>query len=140
MAASMHQKQIPGQPEALANRQRFAATLKKRLEELGWNQLMLADKMGVNSSTVTRWLRGSYMPDHDGFFKLAQVVGLPVETLMTGIDPETLRLIKSMTLDKKGVVKFALNIYDQGVDLRTCAPDKPNATFTPTQTKHNQFN
>jgi transcriptional regulator with XRE-family HTH domain len=63
--------------------QTFANTLKRIRTEKGLSQQTLADKMFVTQSTVARWENGSRLPDTVMTTRLATVLGVDVNTLLT---------------------------------------------------------
>lgn len=50
--------------------------IKKRLKELGWTQLRLAETVGVRPSNVSGWVSGAYDPREDVLPKVAQALNL----------------------------------------------------------------
>ena len=68
--------------------QAFANTLKKIRTEKGLSQQTLADKMFVTQSTVARWEKGSRLPDAVMTTRLATVLGVDVNTLLTASESD----------------------------------------------------
>ena len=60
----------------------FAQALKNLRTSQGLSQLELADKLFVTRSTVARWETGSRIPDATMIVKIAEVLGVDVETLI----------------------------------------------------------
>ena len=61
----------------------FKETLKKLRKEKGLSQLQLATQMFVNPSTVTRWEKGSRLPDASMITRLARVLETDIGTLLS---------------------------------------------------------
>lgn len=60
---------------------RFIAQLRR---QQGWTQQQLADALGVNSRSVSRWETGKTMPDLSLLQPLAQALGASVAELLNG--------------------------------------------------------
>ena len=61
----------------------FAETLKKLRKEKGITQEQLGKQMFVNHSTIARWESGTRLPDAEMVFRIADVLGADIHTLMT---------------------------------------------------------
>ncbi len=61
----------------------FAKTIKNLRTSQGLSQLELADKLFVTRSTVARWETGTRVPDATMIIKIAEVLGVDVETLIS---------------------------------------------------------
>ena len=61
----------------------FKETLRKLRKEKGLSQLQLATQMFVNPSTVTRWEKGSRLPDASMITRLARVLETDIGTLLS---------------------------------------------------------
>ena len=61
----------------------FSETLKKLRTEKGLSQQSLADKMFVTRPTVNRWENGSRLPDAVMITRLAEVLGVDVNILLS---------------------------------------------------------
>ena len=61
----------------------FAETLKKLRKEKGITQEQLGKQMFVNHSTIARWESGTRLPDAEMVFRIADVLGVDINTLMT---------------------------------------------------------
>jgi len=59
----------------------FAETLRKLREERGLSQKQLGKQMFVNHSTIARWENGSRLPDTTMIVRLANCLGVDVNTL-----------------------------------------------------------
>jgi transcriptional regulator with XRE-family HTH domain len=57
-----------------------AQRLRASLDEKGWNQTQLSERIGASSSTVCRWLSGERVPDREMSIRLANVLGIPIES------------------------------------------------------------
>lgn len=61
----------------------FSDTLKKLRTEKGFSQQVLAEKVYVTRSTVVRWETGSRLPDAAMISRLAAVLGVDVNVLLS---------------------------------------------------------
>lgn len=61
----------------------FAETLKKLRKEKGITQEQLGKQMYVNHSTIARWESGTRLPDAEMVFRIADVLGADINTLLT---------------------------------------------------------
>ena len=61
----------------------FGKNLRRILDDLGQTQEWLAEEMGVQQSTVNRWVNGRDMPSDERAEKIAAVVGMTFEELVT---------------------------------------------------------
>ena len=61
----------------------FAKTLRNLREERGLSQTQLGRLMFVSNSTITRWENGSRLPDAAMIARLAKVLQVDVDTLLT---------------------------------------------------------
>lgn len=66
--------------------QRFHERLRHHRTKLGLSQQALADQIGVSRVTINRWENGHGNPTAIGVIKLADYLGLPIDTLIK--DPE----------------------------------------------------
>lgn len=57
-------------------------SVKASIEELGWTQKALAEKIGVSAQSVTNWLQGVDFPRPEKLLKLAITLGLGFEKLV----------------------------------------------------------
>lgn len=78
---------------------RLIKLIEQLLEE-GWTQSSLAESIGVDFSTVYRWLKGKTVPDPDSknFRQLAKLSNGNVRTLQLYLDGEI-----SLTIYRKGL-------------------------------------
>jgi len=60
--------------------------VRRLLKERGWSQNDLADKIGMKSSQINRYLTGKTVPGIDVLFKFAQAFAIPAYDLL--FDPE----------------------------------------------------
>lgn len=65
----------------------IAKNLKKRLIDLEWTQIKLAEKMNVTQSTVSLWCTGSHAVDLWRLQELADALECPVEALLKKTEP-----------------------------------------------------
>lgn len=56
--------------------------IKTRLEECRMTQKELAEKMGSNESSVSKWISGERIPRLDNFFALAEALGVESSELI----------------------------------------------------------
>jgi len=61
----------------------FAETLRRLRIERGLSQVQLSERMYVTQSTVARWENGSRLPDAAMISRLAQCLGVDVNTLLS---------------------------------------------------------
>ena len=57
-------------------------TIKERRRELGLTQRELAERMGVDQSSVANWETGATGPHRNKLVRLAKVLGCSVEELL----------------------------------------------------------
>jgi transcriptional regulator with XRE-family HTH domain len=78
----------------------------EQLLEEGWTQSSLANAIGVDFSTVYRWLKGKTKPETDSknFRQLAKVSGGTPRTLQLYLDGEISLSVYRYGLENKGVV------------------------------------
>jgi transcriptional regulator with XRE-family HTH domain len=61
---------------------RFAENLRKTLEARGMQQTGLAEEMGVSAVSVGRWVRGKQTPNLPQIRRIANALGVSVESLL----------------------------------------------------------
>ena len=61
----------------------MAEVISSRRKELGMTQKDLAEKLNITDKAVSKWERGIACPDTASIPKLAQVLGISLEELMT---------------------------------------------------------
>ena len=61
----------------------MAEVISSRRKELGLTQKDLAEKMNITDKAVSKWERGIACPDTAAIPKLAQILGVSLEELMT---------------------------------------------------------
>lgn len=69
-----------GQPETDIQSRAMATSvyrMKKLLEQTGWSQFELAQRMGINSQVVRQWLIGKAAPNPVNLDKLTEITGYP---------------------------------------------------------------
>ena len=99
------------------------ATLRK---EKGMTQSQLAEKMNVTDKAVSKWERDLSCPDINTISKLAEVLGVSVEELLTAKKSEyadskikdLFNLILKAVAVAMGVAVIVLNILDK-IDIKT---------------------
>jgi transcriptional regulator with XRE-family HTH domain len=62
----------------------FGEAMKKKREQIGLTQQELAEKLFVSRQTVCRWENGTRCPDLVMAKKIALVLGIPMDDLITG--------------------------------------------------------
>lgn len=55
----------------------------ERRKEIGWLQTELADKLGVETETISRFERGLALPSLERLDELAHVLGIPIAELLS---------------------------------------------------------
>ncbi|AFZ28217.1 Helix-turn-helix protein (plasmid) [Cylindrospermum stagnale PCC 7417] len=72
----------------MQERQKQLAQLIEQLLQEGWTQKRLAEKIGVDSTTVYRWLKAKVIPEADSknFLRLAKLSGGDSESLQQYLD------------------------------------------------------
>lgn len=55
-------------------------TLEENLERRGWSQTDLAERLGVSTAAVSRWLSGERTPSLEMAFRIEELLGIPAET------------------------------------------------------------
>lgn len=63
-----------------------AYRIKRLLQETGWSQKDLGQKIGVSQQTVQRWAAGVVSPNPDNLDKLTEVTGHPPHWFMLAPD------------------------------------------------------
>lgn len=80
------------QPQNEGNPPRFSSWLEQMSQALGYNSLSaVAEQLGVNSSTISRWRSGTMKPGLEQLIKLSNLFGVDLKVLLvlTGhITPE----------------------------------------------------
>ena len=67
----------------------MAEVIASRRRELGLTQKDLAEKLNTTDKAVSKWERGIACPDTAAIPKLAQILGISIEELMTAKPAET---------------------------------------------------
>ncbi len=65
---------------------RFNENLKEIIAERGLSAAEVAEKIGVNSSTVSCWCSGQYTPNLFNAFLLSEALGIGLDELVCGED------------------------------------------------------
>ena len=66
----------------------LGANIAARRKELGWTQAELAERIGVDTETVSRFERGSNLPSLTRLEKLAYILRLPLARLLSASSPQ----------------------------------------------------
>lgn len=101
--------------------QSFPTTLKKLRTKKGLSQQALADMMYVTRPTIARWESGTRLPDAMMIRKLAEVLGVNVDFLMSAAGQSNVRHNVIMVDDRKVVLNGGLPILEKVL---------PNANIT----------
>lgn len=99
----------------------FSKTLKKLRIERGLSQQALADKMFVTRSTVARWENETRLPDAVMITRLAEVLNVDVNSLMSVAAQKGENPIVIMVDDRKLILAGGLPVLEEVM---------PNATVT----------
>ena len=65
--------------------------LGEALKRMGWDQVDLAERLGVDHSTVSRWVAGKSIPRLNRALRIAMLLGVSVEALWPDLDVEGVR-------------------------------------------------
>jgi transcriptional regulator with XRE-family HTH domain len=90
----------------MQERQKRLAELIEQLLEEGWTQKKLAETIGVDATTVYRWLKAKVVPEADSknFLRLARVSGGDSESLQQYLDGNI-----SLSTYRQGWINSPLN-------------------------------
>ena len=99
----------------------FADTLKKLRKEKGLTQQELADQIHVTRSALAKWEKGYRMPDAVTLARLAEVLGVDVNTLISAAAQSDERPNVIIVDDVKPIVKGGVSMLEEVM---------PNATVT----------
>lgn len=102
-------------------RQYFSDTLRKLRAEKGLSQQTLADKMFVTRSSIARWETGSRLPDAATISRLAEILGVDVNVLLSAAAQSDECPNVIMVDDRKLILTGGLPILEEVM---------PNATVT----------
>lgn len=105
----------------LQDRQKRLIQLIEQLLEEGWTQSSLAESVGVDFSTVYRWLKGKTIPDADSknFRQLAKVSGGNPRTLQLYLDGEISLSVYRHGLEKSTKTQIKDNKRSSSEDIKT---------------------
>lgn len=65
----------------------LGANISERRKKLGWTQAELAERIGVDTETVSRFERGSNLPSLQRLEKIAEILKLPLYRLVAASSP-----------------------------------------------------
>ncbi len=68
------------------NRQRFSKKLKRLIKERFKQQKIFAEKLDFNESQVGRWIKGTYLPNLDTLYKIADYCEIDINYFFTDED------------------------------------------------------
>ena len=71
------------------NKYAIGNNLHKLLKERKMSQRQLADEIGVNINSMSKWMNGYMQPSSYSVYKAAMVLGVTMERLMEGIEDDT---------------------------------------------------
>lgn len=90
------------------NQEKIGAFLKQLRTDSGKTQEQLAERLGVNHRTVSRWETGRTMPDFTLLIELGRLYGVTVDELLEGERKEvTASEREEKAMEKKMVEKIA---------------------------------
>ena len=101
--------------------QLFSETLKKLRAEKGFSQQALANKMYVTRPTVARWENGTRLPDALMISRLAEILGVDVNFLLSAAAESDRFPNVIMVDDRKLILSGGLPVLEEVI---------PNATVT----------
>ena len=101
--------------------QTFPKTLKQLRTKKGLSQQMLADQMFVTRPTIARWESGARLPDAMMIKRLAEILGVNVDFLMSAAAQSDECPNVIMVDDRKVVLAGGLPVLEEAL---------PNATIT----------
>lgn len=73
--------------QTLSLEARFARAVSLRRKELGLTQAQLAEALGVDTETLSRFERGKHLPSLKTLEKLATLLIVPLSTLLSDVTP-----------------------------------------------------
>lgn len=76
----------------------FAKSLTRLLKERHITQTALSKQIGVNSQTVNMYCNDNSSPDYEKLLKIAEILDVTTDELLTGIAPENMKLHKDIGL------------------------------------------
>ena len=92
-------------------------TLQKQEKERGLTQETLAAKLNVVRQTISKWEKGTAVPDADTLCRIADALDVPVSTLLGDSKPEekldTTSIAESLLPDKIEVSNVCFNGNDK---------------------------
>ena len=91
----------------------FADTLKKLRKEKGLTQQELADQIHVTRSSLAKWEKGYRMPDAVTLARLAEVLGVDVNTLISAAAQSDERPNVIIVDDVKPIVKGGVSMLEE---------------------------
>ena len=91
----------------------FAETLKKLRQEKKISQIQLAKLVFVNNATISKWESGSRLPDASMITRLAKVLGVNVNTLLSTMVESTGSPIIIMVEDHKAILSYSIQILEK---------------------------
>ena len=68
----------------MAYKDEFAARLRKYMVRAGMRPIDVSRATGINSATMSEYLKGKYVPKQNYLYKLSQALGVTVGMLMGG--------------------------------------------------------
>lgn len=86
----------PGEQKNIDRKMMLAARIYDAMKAKGWNQKMLAEKMGKQPSEVSKWLSGTHTFTSDTLWAIGDMLGidlLPVENLIKDKKIEEVRYV-----------------------------------------------
>lgn len=77
--------------------------IKKLRKEKGWTQLKLAEQLNITDKAVSKWEAGEGNPDIVLLPKLAELFGVTIDYLLTGVKPEEKVNLDDMDKTKRAI-------------------------------------
>ena len=72
----------------MAYKDEFAVRLRKYIDMAGMRPADVCRATGINSATMSEYLKGKYVPKQNYLYKISRALGVTVGTLMGGDEPD----------------------------------------------------
>jgi len=86
--------------------------IKTAIYENGLSQVNLANKLNVDSSTVSLWIKNKRMPRYEHLTRIAEITGKPIEYFMESIEGEKKDKIQKNLAMNPNQTMYNANIMD----------------------------
>ena len=77
-----------GESEVNMNRFAIGNNIHEILKERKMSQSKLAEAIGIDMNSVSKWMNGRMQPNSYSLYKIAKALGVPMERRMEGIENE----------------------------------------------------